>query len=202
MPDLAGRTALVTGASRGLGPLIARALAERGANLVLAARSGDELEAVARSLRSTGGTAVGVSADVTSESGREALLETATAELGGIDVLVNNAGRERAYEFHRLTRDEIVAIVEVNLIAPMLLTHAVLPQMLERRFGHVVNISSLAAKGCPPYTEPYTATKAGLIAFTKSLRAAYRGTGVSASVVVPGFVADVGMFAAPRRPAR
>lgn len=207
MRDLNGKTALVTGASRGLGPYIARALADRGMNLVLVARARDGLEAVAAQVRAGGVQAAVVPADVADPAAREALVREAEAAFGGVQVLVNNAGIESTFFYHRLPPEAIERVIAVNLVAPMLLTRLLLPGMLARREGHIVNIASLAGKQGPAYNEPYAASKAGLIGFTQSLRAEYRGTGVSASVVCPGFVREAGMFAdasarARRQPSR
>ncbi|HXF52319.1 MAG TPA: SDR family NAD(P)-dependent oxidoreductase [Dehalococcoidia bacterium] len=195
MRELNGKTAIVTGASRGLGPYIARALADRGMNLALAARSREGLEAVAEELRARGVRVVVVPADVADAAAREALVREAEAAFGAVHVLVNNAGIESTFSYHRLPPEEIERVIAVNLVAPMLLTRLILPGMLARREGHIVNIASLAGKQGPAYNEPYAASKAGLIGFTQSLRAEYRGTGVSASVVCPGFVREAGMFA-------
>ena len=189
--DLEGKTALVTGASRGLGRVIARALAEEGMTLVLAARSAPEIEGLARDL----GRARAVKADVSRRSDCERLVEAA----GPIDVLVNNAGVETIGRFHELPFDEIQHMLEVNLVASLRLARLVLPGMLARRRGHIVNVASLAGKSGPPLAETYAATKAGLIGFSQSLRASYEGTGVSASAVCPGFVAGEGMFADRQR---
>ena len=115
--------------------------------------------------------------------------------VGEIDILINNAGVEFTSFFHDLSEEDIKSVLGVNLEAPMILTKLVLPDMLQRNRGHIVNISSLAGKVGPAFQEPYAATKAGLIAFTASLRATYDGSGVSASVICPGFVSESGMFA-------
>lgn len=114
--------------------------------------------------------------------------------LGPLDLLVNNAGVETVGAFVAYTPEQLTAMVDVNLTAPMLLTHSVLPGMLERGRGHVVFISSLAGKFGPAYNEPYAATKAGLIGLTQSLRAEHRRSPVGFSVVCPGFVAGDGMY--------
>jgi short-subunit dehydrogenase len=191
MTDLQGKVALVTGASRGLGRLIARTLAEEGMKLVLAARSAPELETLAAEV---GGAKV-VATDVS----RQEDLERLVAAAGDVDVLVNNAGIETVCAFDGIDVGEIRRMIEVNLIAPMALTRLVLPGMLARGRGHVVNVASLAGKAGPPLSESYAATKAGLIGFTQSLRASYEGTGVSASAICPGFVSGEGMFADRQR---
>ncbi len=195
MHQIAGKVAIVTGASRGLGPIIARALARRGMDLALAARSADELQQVADSIAKLGVRTIAVTADVATESGRDELVKRTLAELGPIAVLVNNAGIENTAPYDEQDPAEIARIVEVNLIAPMLLSRAVLPSMLEHGEGHIVNMASLAGKVGLAYDIAYSSSKGGLIPFTEGLRAEYRGRGVSASVVCPGFVEDVGMYA-------
>src|SRR5688500_15958974 len=107
---------------------------------------------------------------------------------------MNGAGTISIAPYHTLEAEQIEAAVRVNLTAPMLLTRLVLPEMLSRGSGHVVNIASLAGKIGLPSIEPYCATKGGLIAFTAGLRAAYRRQGVSATTVCPGFVRNAGMY--------
>ncbi|MEE9277054.1 MAG: SDR family NAD(P)-dependent oxidoreductase [Dehalococcoidia bacterium] len=195
MKELSGGTAILTGASRGIGPYIARALAREGLNLVLAARSPTGLDTVAEEVRGIGVRAIPVPTDVADAQAREALLTAATDEFGAVDVLVNNAGIEKTIDYHRTDPVEIQQVIDVNLVAVMLLTRLVLPGMLQRGRGHVVNMSSLAGKVGAPYEAPYSATKFALVGFTQSLRAEYHGSGVSASVICPGFVADAGMYA-------
>jgi short-subunit dehydrogenase len=192
--DLAGRVALVTGASRNIGALTARALADEGMRLVLAARGGSEIEVVAADLRQRGCQALVVPTDVADPAALEALVARARAEMGGVDVLVNGAGTVAVAAYHTLDSGQIEEALRVNLAAPMLLTRLLLPEMLARGSGHVVSISSLAGKLGLPYVETYCATKAGLIGFTAALRAAYRSAGVGASVVLPGFVRGAGMY--------
>jgi short-subunit dehydrogenase len=133
-------------------------------------------------------------ADLRLDSERIRTIDVALERLGHVDVLVNNAGVEYSAAYHDLTSAQIIEVLNVNLEAPMRLAHLVLPGMLERRRGHILNISSLAGKAGPGFQEPYAASKAGLSAFTYSLRNTYRGTGVSASVITPGFV-DAGIYA-------
>ncbi len=195
MKELRGKVALVTGASRGIGPYIARALAREGADVAVAARSAAELEAVAGKLREAGVRSIAVPADVSTAEGRAQLVERVTSELGPLAILVNNAGIERTAVYETQDPAEIASVIETNLVAPMLLSRAVLPAMLERREGHIVNVASLAGKVAVAFDAPYSASKAGLIQFTESIRSEYQGRGVSASVICPGFVADVGMYA-------
>jgi short-subunit dehydrogenase len=194
---LSGAVVVVTGASRGLGPILAEALARRGAQLVLAARNGIELEDVAERLRALGGRVLTVPTDVADRAQLAQLVARANAEFGRIDVLVNNAALEQVSFFEQLSEAETDKFIMVNLTAPVQLTRLVLPGMLERGSGHVVNIASIAGFGAAAFGETYGATKAGLIGFTRSLRASLQtlGSPVSASVICPGFISDAGMYA-------
>jgi short-subunit dehydrogenase len=191
--DLTGSTAIVTGGSRGIGPYIAEALARQGARIALVARSEPELQANVRKLSEAGGEVIAVPADITSAQARRELIETVERTLGPVDVLVNNAGGDLQREFHNLTEDEVQGLLELNLTSAILLTRLVLPGMLERGRGHVVNVSSMAGRVSFPYTEAYAAAKDGLIAFTRVLRADYRGRGVSASTLILGPVGEAGV---------
>jgi len=195
MKDLRGRRALVTGASRGIGPHIARALAREGVDLAVTARSGDHLRAIANELGSLGVRAVAMPADLRSGAERERLVSAATALLGGVDILVNNAALDSSGAFETLDAATLTATIDTNLTAPMHLTSLVLPGMRERRAGHVVNVASLAGKKAVPYEALYGGTKAGLIEWTSALRIELHGTGVSLSAICPGYVMGEGMFA-------
>jgi short-subunit dehydrogenase len=191
-----GQRALVTGASRGLGVEIARRLAERGLDLVLTARSKDALANAAAGIRAHTRRAVDtIPADIGNlDDVRD--LARQTEQLGGIDVLVNNAGVESTLRFPERSTAEISQMVAVNLTGPMLLAHALLPGMLARGRGHVVNIASVGGVIAVPFNEPYSATKFGLVGFTRALRLTARASGwpVSASVVCPGFIDGAGLF--------
>jgi short-subunit dehydrogenase len=190
----AGQTVLLTGATGGLGTFITRALAGCGVNLALIAYPGAELEKLEDELKHLGSRAFSMAADVRSSTDRQAMVEAVHRRFGDIDILVNNAGIEYTSAYHDLTEENIRDVLAVNLEGPMMLTRLVLPEMLRRTRGHIVNMSSLAGKAGPAYQEPYAATKAGLIGFTSSLRGTYRKLGVSASVIVPGFV-EAGIYA-------
>jgi short-subunit dehydrogenase len=189
----AGQTVLVTGASGGLGSYFTMALAEHKVRLALVAYPGVELEIICQRVRQQGGQAAFLAADLRDPAQRRRVLDFVHKEFGEIDILVNNAGVELTSAYDELTEQNIEDILRVNLEAPMVLTRLVLPEMLRRRRGHVVNVSSLAGKAGPACQEPYAASKAGLVAFTSSLRATYRGSGVSASVLCPGFV-EAGIY--------
>lgn len=185
---------LVTGASRGLGRHIALALANQGSLLHLCARSKEGLEQVAQETRAIGVKTETHAIDVSDRAAVSALCNKLEQD-GGIDVLVNNAGIETVGYFHELPAERIEEMLEVNLAASLRLTRALLPGMVGRNHGHVVNIASLAGKTGPPLAETYAVTKAGLIALTQSLRASYAGSGVSSSVICPGYIRGEGMFA-------
>ncbi|MFC7449115.1 SDR family NAD(P)-dependent oxidoreductase [Rhodococcus daqingensis] len=194
MERLRGRVALVTGASGGLGPVLVRALAGEGMDVVVSGRRVDALAATAADARALGVRAESVPADLADLGAVGSLLTRAEEALGPIDVLVNNAGVENVAAFTDLTQAELTAMVDVNLTAPMLLTRHVLPGMLRRGRGHVVFVSSMAGKVGPAFCEPYSATKAALIGLTQSLRAEYGQSPVGFSVVCPGFIAGDGMY--------
>lgn len=195
MKNLQGRTALVTGASGGLGTHIARRLAREGMNVAVSGRREDALAAVATELSALGVKTAAISADLSDLGATDPLVESVEAALGPIDVLVNNAGVESIGAFTSYTREELTFSVNVNLTAPLLLTHRLTPGMLERGQGHVVFIASVAGKVGPAFSEPYAATKAGLVGLTQSLRAEYLDAPVGFSVICPGFIAGDGMYA-------
>jgi len=177
--QLNGRRVLLTGASRGIGAELARAFAARGASLALVARASDALEHVAKE---TGGTAY--PCDLSSLDALPALVE----QVGPVDVLVNNAGVANVGWYLDRTQDEIDQMMTVNLLAPMRLSRLVLPGMVERGRGQVVNISSMAAVIAPPGLATYSASKAGLSHFTAGLRADLRDHPITFTTVTLGSV--------------
>lgn len=198
MDTLKDATALVTGASGGIGRHLAAALALRGARLVLSARRVDALDALAADLRDRGAQVAVVSADLADPADVDGLVARAEAALAPLDVLVNNAGVEIAASYTALSPDELRRITTVNLAAPMALIRQALPGMLARGRGHVVNMASIAGKGPTAYDAPYAASKAALIGLTRSLRAEYRDAPVGFSALCPGFVEQEGMYARMR----
>ncbi len=187
--ELAGRTALLTGATGGLGRAIAKALAQRGATLVLSGRSGQALEALAAEL--PGDEHRTAPADLAEAGAAEEL----AAEAGAVDVLVANAGVQGGGLLAELTPDQVTRALRVNLEAPMLMARALYPAMVEHGSGHLVFISSLNGKVASPRTSLYSATKFGLRGFAFGLRMDLGPQGVGASLVSPGFVREAGMFA-------
>ncbi len=194
MKELRGRTALITGASRGLGLFVAKTLAREGMNVALAARSPELLEQLATEIRQLGVRAVAFPTDVADETQLRHLVEATLKEFGSIDVLINNAGIEAFRPYHLIEPKDIVQTIQVNFTSAMLLTRFVLPHMLKAGRGHVVNMASTAGKYGPAFGAAYGATKSAMIAFTQALRGELYKTGVSASVICPGFATDGGVY--------
>jgi short-subunit dehydrogenase len=179
---------LLTGASGGIGNAIARALHSRGAELVLSGRRADALERLAGEL---GERACVVAADLSDHAGTDALLEAA----GELDVLVANAALPASGWLDSFSPEEIDRALDVNLRAPIHLTRALVPPLVERGAGHLVFISSMSGKVANGGGSIYSATKFGMRGFAAALRDELRGTGVGVTVVFPGFIRDAGMFA-------
>ena len=201
MGTLSGKTIVLTGASQGLGAVMARALAKAGGRLVLAARSADKLDQLAVELRQGGTEVLTVPCDVTRPQDRETLIERTQREFGSIDVLVNNAGVEELGLYAEQDPATLERIIATNLLAPMQLTRAVLPAMLAAKKGQVVNIASLAGRTGMPYGAAYSGSKGGLAEWSISLAAELMGSGVAVTVICPGFVDDTGMFSRKETPA-
>jgi short-subunit dehydrogenase len=194
MKDIGGRVAVVTGASRGLGRAIAETLFDHGMKVVVAARSGEELESFLSRLDRSGTRTLAVAGDVTAAADRERLVEAARQKFGNIDVLVNNAGTDHPEFFAGADFARVEEMVGLNLVALMAMTQAVLPEMLRQRSGQVVNIASVAGLAPVPYGAVYAATKAAVINFSQSLRYEVADQGVGVSVVCPYYVRDAGLY--------
>ena len=187
-PALAGKVALVTGAGRGIGRAVALALAAEGAAVALAARTRADLAAVAAGIRDAGGRALAVPADVTQDPEVDALVEQVTAELGRLDILVTAAGTAAFGPFADSKVAAWEAMLAVNLRAVMTCCRAVLPAMLRQGSGTILTIASIAAKRALPGSAVYTATKAGVVGFSRVLAEELRAHGVRVGVLVPGAV--------------
>ena len=186
MFDLTGRTALVTGATGGIGAATARALHARGAKLALTGRRAAELEALAAEL---GGEGVLVApADLADPAAPAALVEQVEGTLGSLDILVNNAGFTRDMLALRMGDADWAAVLEVDLTAPFRLARAALRGMMKRRHGRIVSIASIVGVTGNPGQANYAAAKAGLIGMSKSLAQEVATRGVTVNVVAPGFV--------------
>lgn len=191
---LDGRVALITGASAGIGALVAERLAVAGARLVVHGRDEERTRAVAER---TGG--VPVLADLAVPGTAAELARAALAVHGRVDVVVANAGRGWSGPFVQMRPAEIEQLVALDLVSPLQLVRALLPPMLERRAGHVALVGSIAGRTGVAGEAVYAATKAALDVFAESLRLELRGSGVTVSLTVPGVV-DTGFFAARGRP--
>ena len=186
--QLQGATVLLTGASGGIGRAIARVLDARGARVLLSGRREDVLEEIRADL---GGRPEALPADLRDRAAAAALAERA----GAVDVLVANAAVPASGRAELFSAEQIDAALDVNLRAPIQLTRALLPGMLERRRGHLLYVSSLSGKVASPRGALYSATKFGLRGYAAGLRQDVEPRGVGVSVVYPGFISDAGMFA-------
>lgn len=182
---LSGRTAVITGASRGIGAATARSFAARGARVVLIARSEHDLSALATEL---GGEALAIAADLMDPGSLEGAVRRVNETVGTPDILVNNAGIFRAEPASELSVDVFVEVVEINLVVPFRVLRAFLPGMLQRGSGLIVNIGSVADRYAFPGNIAYSPSKFGMRGMHEVLRAELRGTGVRATLVSPGAV--------------
>jgi uncharacterized oxidoreductase len=184
--DIKGKRVLITGGSSGIGFALAAVLGHKGARLVITGRRADVVMGAATSLRKAGVECFPVVADVSTEAGREATIAGALEGLGGIDVLVNNAGGVRAGKLEITTEAEIRAMIEVDLIAPILLTRLALVHLRKSPRGLIINVASgIALIGMPFYTT-YAAAKAGLARFGEALRRELLGDDIHVVTVYPG----------------
>jgi hypothetical protein len=185
---LDGDVALVTGASSGIGDAVARSLADAGADVAISARRTDRLESLAADIEADGGTAVPITADLAEiDQAREMVRET-RAELGGLDVLVNNAGVMLLAPVIRAEVEDLKRMLDVNLMGLMAATREALPGMLDQGSGDIVNVSSVAGRRVSESAAGYSATKFGVNAFSEGLRKETAGSGVRVTVVEPGAV--------------
>jgi NAD(P)-dependent dehydrogenase (short-subunit alcohol dehydrogenase family) len=190
-----GKHVLVTGASSGIGAALAEGFARRGATVGICARRADRLDEVLKRLREHAPASQAWTIDLAELDEIERFAARAADELGGIDVLVNNAGIPKRRDVRRLSPAEVDAVMRINYLSPVRLTLALLP-MLVQRSGRIVNISSVAARLGPPIEAAYAASKAALTAFSESMAVDLRDTGVLVHVVNPG-VLDTELFHLP-----
>ncbi len=184
---LDSRVALVTGASRGLGRAMAEALADAGADLVICSRNAEEIETAASEIAGASGRRVcAVTADVTRPKDREALIGEAWRQFGRVDILVNNAGTGLRRPLLELEEADWRAVLELDLSVPYLLARQVVPPMLERGWGRVINISSALGSIALPERGAYCAAKGGLIQLTRVMALEWAARGVTANAFCPG----------------
>ena len=186
--DLSGQVALVTGASRGIGKAIALRLASCGAGIAAVARSLEGLEGTLREVREAGGTAEGYAADVANAADVARVVEAVEAKFGKIQVLVNNAGITRDGLFLRMEDDAWQEVIDTNLKGTFLFCKAVGAIMMRARYGRIINISSVSGMVGNAGQANYSASKAGVIGFTRTIARELASRGVTVNAVAPGFI--------------
>ncbi|MBQ0907804.1 3-ketoacyl-ACP reductase [Flavobacterium sp. F-328] len=189
MTDLKNKTALVTGAGKGIGKAIALALAKEGVNVILVARTQEEIDSVAAKVRSLRVKALAVTADVADINSVNAAVEKALNEFGAIDILINNAGIASFGKFLELEPTDWERIIQVNLMGPYYVTRAVVPNMIERQTGDIINISSTAGLAGNAMTSAYSASKFALLGLTDSLMQEMRKHNIRVTALTPSTVA-------------
>jgi 3-oxoacyl-[acyl-carrier protein] reductase len=188
MSSLEGRTALVTGASQGIGRACALALAKAGARVALAARNEAKLAEVAAEIAAAGGTAHTFTIDVASEDSIKAGAKAAIAHFGSIEILVNNAGITHDTLLLRMKRADWDSVIQTNLTGVFLMTQALLSPMLKARWGRILNITSIVGQTGQAGQANYAASKAGVIGFTKAMARELASRGVTVNAVAPGYI--------------
>jgi len=188
MSILAGRVALVTGASQGIGRACALELAKAGATLALAARNLDKLNEVATEIIQAGGTAHAFALDVASEDSIKECAKSVIAHCGGVNILVNNAGITRDILALRMKRKDWDDVLTTNLTGAFLMTQALMSQMVKNRWGRIINITSVVGETGQAGQSNYAASKAGLIGLTKSLARELASRSITVNAVAPGYI--------------
>ena len=187
--NLTGKTAIVTGATKGIGRGIAEALAREGVRVCISARNAGEIEETVEALNKLGGgKAIGFVCDVRDHAQVKSLFERATAALGGVDILVNNAGIGMFAPVEEMAPEDFRAILETNLCAVFYCCHEAIPPMKKRGGGYIINISSLAGANPHPRMAAYNASKFGLNGFSEALMQEVRHDGIKVSYIMPGSV--------------
>jgi uncharacterized oxidoreductase len=183
---LEGKRVLITGGSSGIGFAIAKAILAKGARVAITGRRSAVVSAAADELRKAGGSVAGIAADVGTEEGRALTLRQALDALEGLDILINNAGGVRAGRLEATSQSEIEAMLNVDLLAPILLTRAALPSLRTSGNAMVVNVTSGIALTGAPFYATYAAAKAGLARFGEALRRELKGEGIHVLTIYPG----------------
>ncbi len=185
--DLSGRTALVTGSSQGLGLAMARGLAQAGAALVLNGRDEQKLTTVAAALRADGLRVTTAAFDVTNGAASAAAVARIEDEVGGIDILINNAGIQRRAPLVEMTEEQWRAVLETNLTSAFLVARAVAPRMIARGRGKIINICSVMSEVSRPTIGNYAAAKGGLKMLTRAMAVEWAKHGLQANAIAPGY---------------
>jgi short-subunit dehydrogenase len=201
MTIIKGKTILLTGASRGIGAVMAKTLAKEQATIIGVSRSSEALKQMCAEIESLGGQAIGIPFDISQIAELPTLIEKIEQSCGAVDILINNAAIEIYRAFQDYSTAEINSILTVNLVAAMELSRLLIPGMLKRECGHIINMASTAAKKGHPYDSVYSASKAGLLMWADALRQELMGTGIKISTICPGYVSQVGMLADTGLPA-
>lgn len=188
MISLAGKTAVVTGGGRGIGAACARALAEAGARIIVASRTREAVEAVAADLQRRGHHALAVLCDVTDPVSVHELARFSADRMGPVDVLVNNAGIGVSAPLAKLELEDWQRVFAVNVTGTFLCTQAFMPGMVERQWGRVVNMASVAGLAGASYIAAYSASKHAVVGFTRCVASEVAGAGVTVNAVCPGYV--------------
>ena len=188
MTSLDGKVALITGAGRGIGKAVALTLAQSGCCVILTARSVSQLEEVQREVERRGGTGVASPGDLTRDEDIEKLVARSQQAFGAVDILINNAGWGKRAPVVRASIADWDQTFRLNLRAPMILAQRLLPAMIQKGEGAVINIGSVSGKTGEANGAAYSASKFGLIGFTQSLYEEVREHGIKVSVILPGFV--------------
>ncbi len=189
MIDLSGKTALITGSTRGIGKATAYKLAQAGATVVVTGRNGERAKEVAKEIaQETGGQAFGVELDISSPESVEKAYKEINGAVGSVDILVNNAGITRDTLFLRMKPQDWEEVIRVNLTGTFLVTQRFLKDMLKKRWGRIVNVTSVVAFTGNVGQANYSSAKAGLVGFTKTLAKELASRNITVNAVAPGFI--------------
>ncbi len=188
MPNLKEKIAIITGARRGIGKAIALKLVDEGAKVVVTDISKEDCEKVVEEIKSSGGEGLALKLDVTNEGEIKEVVRATKEKFGRIDILVNNAGICLLEDPTKMDMSTVEKVLNVNLKGLIELSYAVLPQMIEQKYGKIVSIASIAAMVCWPKIYTYSATKGGVIGFTKGLAGAFAQSGINVNAVAPGAI--------------
>ncbi|HZS48608.1 MAG TPA: SDR family NAD(P)-dependent oxidoreductase [Blastocatellia bacterium] len=185
---LAGKTALITGGGRGIGRAIALAFAREGADCAVAARTLAQVQEVAAEIRDLGRRAIALRCDVADRQSVDRMVDSAIKKFDHIDILVNNAGVAKSQPLTKMTDELWDEIISVNLNGTYYCTQAVIAEMIKRQSGRIINIASIAGKQGMPYISAYSASKHGVLGFTKSIAMEVAAKGITVNAICPGYV--------------